>query len=108
MRKALASHRRSPKPDFCANRRRLIREVFSARAMPRDVQIPSLVLSRSLTDCGLALPPDDFITWPTPGFAKVGYSAGGQGTGNPNISANGFPSRSTHFPSSASKRVRLL
>jgi len=31
----------------------------------RDVQIPSLDLSRSLTACGLALPPDDFITWPT-------------------------------------------
>src|SRR5665811_1460269 len=28
-------------------------------------QMPSLDLSRSLTACGLALPPDDFITWPT-------------------------------------------
>ena len=27
--------------------------------------MPSLDLSRSLTACGLALPPDDFITWPT-------------------------------------------
>ena len=31
----------------------------------REVQMPSLDLSRSLTACGLALPPDDFITWPT-------------------------------------------
>src|SRR5665647_3950826 len=31
----------------------------------RRVQIPSLDLSRSLAACGLALPPDDFITWPT-------------------------------------------
>jgi hypothetical protein len=28
----------------------------------RAVQMPSLALSRSLTACGLALPPDDFIT----------------------------------------------
>ena len=28
----------------------------------RDVQRPSLDLSSSFTDCGLALPPDDFIT----------------------------------------------
>ena len=28
----------------------------------RGVQMPSLDLSRSFTDCGLALPPDDFIT----------------------------------------------
>src|SRR5258706_1198529 len=31
----------------------------------RRRQMPSLALSRSLTACGLALPPDDFITWPT-------------------------------------------
>lgn len=30
-----------------------------------QLQMPSLDLSRSLTACGLALPPDDFITWPT-------------------------------------------
>src|SRR5262245_34966578 len=30
-----------------------------------SAQRPSLLLSRSLTACGLALPPDDFITWPT-------------------------------------------
>ena len=39
------------------------------RASPRSglnqFQMPSLDLSRSLTACGLALPPDDFITWPT-------------------------------------------
>jgi hypothetical protein len=29
------------------------------------IQMPSLDFSRSLTACGLALPPDDFITWPT-------------------------------------------
>src|SRR5215813_15164610 len=28
-------------------------------------QSPSLRLRMSLTACGLALPPDDFITWPT-------------------------------------------
>ena len=32
--------------------------------MPSD-QTPSLALSRSLTACGFALPPDAFITWPT-------------------------------------------
>ena len=31
-------------------------------ASDRAVQMPSLALSRSLTACGLALPPDDFIT----------------------------------------------
>ena len=31
-------------------------------ARSRGVQMPSLDLSRSLTACGLALPPDDFIT----------------------------------------------
>ncbi len=35
-------------------------------APPRATsQRPSFDLSRSLTACGLALPPDDFITWPT-------------------------------------------
>ena len=37
----------------------------SERHLARDVQMPSLDFSRSLTACGLALPPDDFITWPT-------------------------------------------
>ncbi len=31
-------------------------------ATGEDVQMPSLALSRSFTACGLALPPDDFIT----------------------------------------------
>jgi len=33
-----------------------------AAVSSRDVQRPSLDFSRSFTDCGLALPPDDFIT----------------------------------------------
>src|SRR5258705_11413509 len=35
------------------------------RRSARDIQMPSLDLSRSFTTCGLALPPDDFMTWPT-------------------------------------------
>ena len=86
---ALLSRCHSPKPHFCANRRGLIRIAFSRsrdassfmvnewctpehvtkqrgdhlRAWAQsNVQMPSLVLSRSFTACGLALPPDDFIT----------------------------------------------
>jgi len=35
--------------------------------MPRstEIQMPSLDFRRSFTLCGLALPPEDFITWPT-------------------------------------------
>src|SRR4051794_23788048 len=72
------------KTAFCASRRRRFggpdfhRDDASMHARPsieaaaitpaprqRAVQTPSLALSRSLTACGLALPPDDFITWPT-------------------------------------------
>jgi hypothetical protein len=38
------------------------RRVDDAGVMSRAVQMPSLDFSRSLTTCGLALPPDDFIT----------------------------------------------
>jgi hypothetical protein len=42
MRGDIASHRRPPKPDFCANRGKLIREAYSARAirrrMPRTIK----------------------------------------------------------------------
>src|SRR5437868_15299636 len=37
----------------------------SAPLISRRLQMPSLDLRRSLTACGLALPPDDFITCPT-------------------------------------------
>jgi hypothetical protein len=35
---------------------------ITATSASRDVQMPSLDFKRSLTACGLALPPDDFIT----------------------------------------------
>src|SRR5665647_3464700 len=38
--------------------------VTRAQRYRRD-QMPSLDFRRSLTACGLALPPDDFIAWPT-------------------------------------------
>src|SRR5664279_6210567 len=41
------------------------RRADPAGIAPLSVQMPSLDLSRSFTACGLALPPDDFITWPT-------------------------------------------
>src|SRR5271156_586859 len=37
-------------------------------------QMPSLDFSRSLTACGLALPPDDFITWPTNHWIAAGLA----------------------------------
>src|SRR3977135_2763336 len=40
----------------------------------RDVQRPSLDLSRSFTDCGLALPPDAFIAWPTNQAISCGFA----------------------------------
>jgi hypothetical protein len=36
-----------------------------ARRRRAQSQSPSLLFRRSLTACGFALPPDDFITWPT-------------------------------------------
>ena len=36
--------------------------------------MPSFDFSRSLTACGLALPPDDFITWPTNQPTSCGFS----------------------------------
>ena len=98
---ALASHRRSPKPDFSDESRPPIRtRAFSRdrRVSDRDersmhacvhrsrrhddarrpvtgrFQMPSLAFSRSLTACGLALPPDDFITWPTNQPASCGLA----------------------------------
>ena len=42
------------------------RRPVRTRAEPRGArQMPSFDLRRSFTACGLALPPDDFITWPT-------------------------------------------
>src|SRR5665213_211844 len=41
------------------------RHADHADGTPSDIQMPSLDLSRSFTACGLALPPDDFITCPT-------------------------------------------
>ena len=38
------------------------RRIGTTKTSHRAVQMPSLALSRSLTACGLALPPDDFIT----------------------------------------------
>src|SRR4051794_2570618 len=73
---APASHRGSPKPDFFRESRNAdscsARTVFGtpptidggARTR-RRAQTPSFDFKRSFTDCGLALPPDDFITWPT-------------------------------------------
>jgi hypothetical protein len=47
----------------CETRRRSRRyDTTGPYAASRVSQMPSLLLSRSLTDCGLALPPDDFIT----------------------------------------------
>lgn len=40
----------------------------------RDAQIPSFAFSISFTACGLALPPDDFITWPTNQPASCGLA----------------------------------
>src|SRR3954466_9595169 len=37
------------------------------------IQMPSFAFSRSLTACGLALPPDCFITWPTNQPASCGF-----------------------------------
>src|SRR4029077_19624082 len=88
----LIGRRRQPKPIFRTNRDNPIRKargfsfgdrvalderstrsraVMARRRCRRlatftwQIQMPSLDLSRSLTACGLALPPDDFITWPT-------------------------------------------
>src|ERR1700682_1856870 len=36
-----------------------------ARGARRRAQVPIFFFRRSLTACGLALPPDAFITWPT-------------------------------------------
>ena len=41
----------------------VVRPYRAAALSPR--QSPSLALSRSLTACGFALPPEAFITWPT-------------------------------------------
>jgi hypothetical protein len=40
----------------------------------REDQRPSFALSMSLTACGLALPPDDFITWPTNQPINAGFA----------------------------------
>src|SRR5882757_11475622 len=40
----------------------------------RDAQMPSFAFRRSFTACGLALPPDDFITWPTNQPASCGLA----------------------------------
>src|SRR3984893_16826739 len=45
-----------------------------ADATSRDVQMPSLDLSRSFTACGLALPPDAFIAWPTNHAISCGFA----------------------------------
>src|SRR4029453_14275970 len=46
---------------------RIDRDVADVTSVSRygTIQMPSFAFKRSLTACGLALPPDCFITWPT-------------------------------------------
>lgn len=37
--------------------------------------MPSFAFTIALTDCGLALPPVDFMTWPTNHPASVGFAS---------------------------------
>src|SRR5882757_8391032 len=88
---ASTSHRRSPKPNFWTDRgdrfadpvvrrdddfrsamrdrctlARVDDDVSDGESVPlRDAQMPSFAFRRSLTACGLALPPDDLIIRPT-------------------------------------------
>src|SRR6185312_11380786 len=54
-----------------AHRRKI---ALACGANEHRYSIPSLALTRSLTACGLALPPVAFITWPTNQPAMVGLA----------------------------------
>src|SRR5947209_44752 len=47
---------------------------MTARRARVRLQMPSFAFSMSFTACGLALPPDDFITWPTNQPASCGFA----------------------------------